>query len=128
MVSERRTKNLPVSSPSTRQTAQAARRITARHFLPATFQGTRIGTGANSIANIRNPKLSPDAQRRQLDVLQAMNRDFLRQSPENRELEGVIESYELAYRMQTAVPNVLDLAKEPETHQGALRHQRKSHS
>ena len=84
-------------------------------FLPATFQGTRLGTKANSIPNIRNPKLSPSEQRRQLDLLQSMNRDFLRQSPENREIEGVIESYELAYRMQTAVPNVVDLAKESDS-------------
>ena len=83
-------------------------------FLPATFQGTRLGTRANSVPNIRNPRLSAKQQRRQLDLLQGMNREYLQRSPENRELEGVIESFELAYRMQTAVPNVLDLAKEPD--------------
>ena len=84
-------------------------------FLPATFQGTRLGTKAGSIANIRNPRLSAKEQREQLNLLQSMNRDFLGLNRENKELEGVIESYELAYRMQTAVPNVLDLAKEPDS-------------
>ena len=81
-------------------------------FLPASFQGTRIGTGAGSISNIANPVLDRDAQRRQLDLVQAMNRDMLRRNRINAELEGVIESYELAFRMQSSVPDVMDLSKE----------------
>ena len=81
-------------------------------FLPASFQGTRVGTGKGSISNIANPVLGSAAQRRQLDLVQAMNRDMLERNRVNAELEGVIESYELAYRMQTAVPGVMDLSKE----------------
>ncbi len=81
-------------------------------FLPASFQGTRIGTGAGSISNIANPVLDRDAQRRQLDLVQTMNRDMLRRNRINAELEGVIESYELAFRMQSSVPEVMDLSKE----------------
>ncbi len=81
-------------------------------FLPAAFQGTRIDTEAGGISDIRNHHLDTAAQRAQIDLIQSMNRDLSGQHPENSELEGVIESYELAYRMQTSVPSVLDLDKE----------------
>ncbi|HRX55307.1 MAG TPA: DUF1501 domain-containing protein [Verrucomicrobiales bacterium] len=81
-------------------------------FLPAAFQGTRIDTEAGGISDIRNRHLDTAAQRAQIDLIQSMNRDLSSQHPENSELEGVIESYELAYRMQTSVPSVLDLDKE----------------
>jgi len=88
-------------------------------FLPATFQGTRIGGGGNNnsiaqarVSHIANPKLSPIEQRRQLDLLQSINRRWLEQDPVNPELEGVIESYELAFRMQSAVPKLMDISDE----------------
>ena len=83
-------------------------------FLPAVYQGTPISDiGSSSpIANVRNPNVSKLMQRKQLDLLQAMNRDSAERNPLNSELEGVIESYELGYRMQSAVPEVLDLASE----------------
>ena len=84
-------------------------------FLPASFQGTRIGTGAGSISNIANPKMSSEAQRRQLDLVQSMNEDMLERNRIHAELEGVIESYELAFRMQSSVPDVMDLSKESES-------------
>ncbi len=95
-------------------------------FLPAMYQGTRIGSAkekgggevaaADKLANMRNSDLSPRLQRQQLDLVQAMNRDFLGATNGDREVEGVIESFELAFRMQTEAPKVLDLGKEsPET-------------
>src|SRR5207244_10736643 len=51
-------------------------------------------------------------QREQLDLVQSLNRDVLTRQQVNPELEGVIESYELAFRMQDALPDVLDLSKE----------------
>lgn len=86
-------------------------------FLPATFQGTnvKLGRGEAPIENIRNASLSPSAQRRELDLVQDMNRDLLKRAQADTELEGVIESYELAFRMQTSVPQVMDLSKEPES-------------
>ena len=83
-------------------------------FLPASYQGTRVGTGKGSISNIANPVLDTAAQRRQLDLVQEMNQEMLKRNRANAELEGVIESYELAYRMQTSVPGVMDLSKEPQ--------------
>ncbi len=86
-------------------------------FLPASFQGTRIGGGNVSIsqakvAHIANSKLSPGEQRRQLDLLQTINRRWLDEDSVNPELEGVIESFELAFRMQSAVPKLMDISDE----------------
>ncbi len=82
-------------------------------FLPAAYQGTRINLGNHPIDNIESSR--PLAkQRRHLDLLQAMNRDTLAQAQVNSELEGIIESYELAFRMQSAVPDLLDLSNESE--------------
>jgi hypothetical protein len=86
-------------------------------FLPAVYQGTRLGAqNADvenaSIGNIRNAQLPTELQRKQLDLVQDMNRDLLRATGANPEVEGVIESYELAFRMQSEVPNVMDFTKE----------------
>ena len=97
-------------------------------FLPAIYQGAKVGgnvlpgvppqfaarlgrgAGEASIANIRNDRFNTGAQRAQLDLVQALNRDRLvRDGGANPEVEGVIESYELAFRMQAEVPKVLDL-------------------
>jgi len=86
-------------------------------FLPAPYQGTRIGADGQTLANatiphIRNPRMNAEAQRKQLDLLQQVNRDRLGLDGVNTELEGVIESYELAFRMQGAVPRMMDLSDE----------------
>ena len=81
-------------------------------FLPAPYQGTRVNTGRNPIANIQRAMSDSKEQRRHLNLVQAMNRDMLKKSQVDTELEGVIESYELAFRMQTAVPEVMDISKE----------------
>ncbi len=86
-------------------------------FLPAACQGTRIGNEGQPIAearvgNIKNPRLDPASQRLQLDLVQAMNREVLDRERVNPGVEGVIESYELAFRMQGKLPGVMDLAGE----------------
>ncbi|WP_254507171.1 DUF1501 domain-containing protein [Anatilimnocola floriformis] len=86
-------------------------------FLPAAFQGTKIGgegvqLAKASVANIRNTQLTTPQQRQQLDLLQKLNQDRLQVDKVNPELEGIIESYELAFRMQAAVPKVMDFADE----------------
>ena len=86
-------------------------------FLPAPYQGTPIGGEGQSLANatiphIANRELSRTQQRKQLDLVQTLNRDRLAQDQVNSELEGVIESYELAFRMQTAIPRLMDLRDE----------------
>ncbi|MBE7496422.1 MAG: DUF1501 domain-containing protein [Verrucomicrobiaceae bacterium] len=102
-------------------------------FLPAIYQGTKVG-GAGipglpaalgrrfgggmdqaTVANIKNNRLTTEAQRTQLDLVQALNKSTMEQNGGvSAEVEGVIESYELAFRMQAEVPKVLDLTKETE--------------
>jgi hypothetical protein len=86
-------------------------------FLPAIYQGTRIGNEVMPVesarlGNIKNPRLDPVRQRRQLDLVQAMNRALLERERVHPQVEGIIESYELAFRMQGSLPEVMDLAKE----------------
>ncbi|MDP6442200.1 MAG: DUF1501 domain-containing protein [Pirellulaceae bacterium] len=88
-------------------------------FLPAIYQGTRIGQLGQSVAqakvgNLSNPQLNRKAQRRQIDFVQDLNRELLERKRVDAQLEGVIESYELAFRMQAAVPEVMDMTSEDE--------------
>ncbi len=79
-------------------------------FLPASYQGTRL-EGNGGMADI-SPVVPPRLQRRQLDLLQSMNRDAEARSGSPEQIEGVIQSYELGFRMQSAVPELLDISKE----------------
>jgi hypothetical protein len=84
-------------------------------FLPAVYQGTSIAGGGGPggrVANLANPKTTAALQRQQLDLLQSLNRQRLDRDRVNPELEGVIESYELAFRMEGAIPRVMDLSDE----------------
>ncbi len=86
-------------------------------FLPAVYQGTAIGDikiniKDAQIGNIRNARLSTIQQRRQLDLVQALNRQYGQSDPADTQVEGVIESYELAFRMQSELPSVVDLSGE----------------
>ena len=88
-------------------------------FLPAAYQGTRIGFSNRpvadaTIANATNPRRSPAAQRHQLDFLQSLNRRALERETVSPEVEGVIDSYELAFRMQGTLPKLMDLSGESE--------------
>ncbi len=86
-------------------------------FLPAVYQGTALGNSAvgakqATIGYLDDPSIRPEAQRRQLDLIQAMNRDHLRRHRTDPTLEGAIESFELAFRMQAEVPALVDISSE----------------
>ncbi len=88
-------------------------------FLPAAYQATAIGHSGMqakdaSIAHLDPRGVTRDRQRKQLDLLQAMNRDHLLRAQQDEQLEGVIESFELAFRMQSAAPQVMDFSSESE--------------
>lgn len=87
-------------------------------FLPASYQATIVKAGGKEkgdpVANLVTTHLSPDQQRRQLDLLSRMNKRRLEQDVANSELEAVIGSYEMAFKMQTAVPGLMDLKTESE--------------
>jgi hypothetical protein len=89
----------------------------ASAFLPAIYQGTRIGNGSQPIAratisNLGNPAQSRASQRAQLDYVQQLNRARLEADRVHPGIEGIIESYELAFRMQDEVPSLMDWSKE----------------
>lgn len=94
-------------------------------FLPAVYQGTAIGRSGlpatqAQIGNLRNGQLSPAQQQQQLQFLQALNNQQMQTAAGTTagdpELEAVINSYDLAFRMQMHAPGILDLSNEtPET-------------
>lgn len=83
-------------------------------FLPATFQGTRFAAGGSSMPDLYNRRLSDADQRKRLNFIAGANRRLLAHDEGNPEIEGLIQSYELAYKMQTSVPDTLNLNDEPE--------------
>ncbi|WP_038170802.1 DUF1501 domain-containing protein [Verrucomicrobium sp. BvORR106] len=99
-------------------------------FLPAIYQGTKIGAagfpgagagpgrrnagGQETMSNISNPRYPAEVERTQLDFMQTLNRAKLQREGYDPQIEGVIQSNELAFRMQNVVPQVMDLAKETE--------------
>ncbi len=88
-------------------------------FLPAAYQGTPLGNatvpaGEAAVRHIRNSHLTPAQQRAQIDLLGQMNRDHLRQTGPNLALEGRLSSFELAFRMQMAMPEAQDISSETE--------------
>jgi hypothetical protein len=86
-------------------------------FLPASYQATRIGEQGQSVrearvGNLSNAHLSPLQQQRQLGLIQELNKDLLARNEVDNAVEGVINSFELGFRMQHALPEVLDLSRE----------------
>jgi hypothetical protein len=86
-------------------------------FLPAVFQGTPLGkAGAPAsecvIRNMSNMLQSSDERHHHLEMLRRLNAEQLKLHPGDSELEAVIASYELAWRMQTHAPDALDLSRE----------------
>jgi hypothetical protein len=86
-------------------------------FLPASCQGTPIGNASlgamqAQVKHIRNARISPEMQRRQLDLIRTMNQAHLQISDDNAALAGRLESFELAFRMQSAMPEAQDLSRE----------------
>jgi hypothetical protein len=86
-------------------------------FLPAVYQGTPLGNAAipareARVRFIKNPAFAPAVERTQLELLAALNHDHLEQAGADQALEARLESFELAFRMQTAMPLVEGLAGE----------------
>jgi len=100
-------------------------------FLPAMCQGTKIGGNqipgfyaallgkdqepGPPLKNLENTNISRDQQRAQLDLVRNLNLHKLERDIYHPEIEGAIESFELAFRMQGEVPDVLDMKSEPDS-------------
>jgi hypothetical protein len=89
-------------------------------FLPAIFQGTAVGRSGqpakeSSIKNIVNSVWTPEQQRKQFDLLHSLNAEqAAHATPEDTELDAVIRSYELAWRLQNNAPDAMDISDESE--------------
>jgi hypothetical protein len=86
-------------------------------FIPAVYQGTPVGRSGqpakeSSIKNITNTIWTPEQQRKQFGLLQSLNAH--QAMPGDSEIDAVIRSYELAWRMQAKAPDVMDLSDESE--------------
>src|SRR5262249_34898924 len=86
-------------------------------FLPAAHQGTVIGniprdSKESAIRYLNNPQATPEAQRREIDFVQKINRRLLARVAEDRVMEGMMDSFELAFRMQAETPRLVDLSGE----------------
>ena len=84
-------------------------------FLPGAYQGTLFRAGDNPILNLnRAPDVSTKQQRQKLDLLRELNEAHYQRNPAERDLEARIASYELAYNMQFAATDAVNLAEESE--------------
>lgn len=82
-------------------------------FLPATFQGTPLRPEGSPILDLNSPEgITRQRTRRNLDLLNSLNQQHLATRGERSDLEARMQSYELAFRMQAEVPDLLDLAGE----------------
>ena len=88
-------------------------------FLPNSLQGAHIRNNETEpeelVRNIRNATLGPDDQKRQLTLLDRLNRSYLGRLGYQPALESSIEAMEVAFRMQTEAPRVFDITKEKES-------------
>ena len=84
-------------------------------YMPAAYQGTLFRSGGSPLLDLATPEGTSDrTQRRSLDLLKSLNEAHLKTHPDETELMARIESYELAYRMQTEAMNVVDVDREDE--------------
>ncbi len=86
-------------------------------FLPGAYQGTHIDTRETEldklVENVQNRLTRREDQKKQLDLLAAMNREYQAPRAEDEALESRVHSFELAFRMQMEAEDVFDLSKEP---------------
>ena len=111
-------RNLPGFITINPTAAKGGPRNYANAFLPTYYQGTAIGRAGGSMADakirhITNRELTADVQRKQFELLQAINREQKKSAPNDGRLDAVIESFELAFRMQNHAPNVMNISQEP---------------
>jgi len=84
-------------------------------FLPAYHQGTALRAAGAPVLDLRPPPgVTPETQRRNLDLLGELNAAHQTRHPQHDALAARMQSYELAFRMQSQVPDIIDLAGEDE--------------
>ena len=82
-------------------------------FLPATFQGTTMRPGKNPILHLRpQAEISDRQQRASLDLIRKLNQQHLEEREFNDRLQARVNAYELAFRMQSTAPDIVDISEE----------------
>ncbi len=82
-------------------------------FLPASYQGAVLRTDGSPILNVNRPaEIGADRQRKMLDLVHKYNAQYSEARTHYTELAARMESYELAFKMQTSVPGLADLSRE----------------
>jgi hypothetical protein len=81
-------------------------------FLPATYQGSIFKRGPQPIPNLQSSWRDPRTQRRKLELIRELDAAGLAQNGPNDAIEAAIQNYELAFHMQTAIPELMDVSKE----------------
>ena len=90
-------------------------RLWGSGFLPSAYQGVRFGTGSEPVLYLDDPPgIDTVTRRAMLDATKALN-TMKHQAYGDPEIETRIAQYEMAYRMQTSVPDLMDLSKEPDS-------------
>jgi hypothetical protein len=82
-------------------------------FLPASYQGSVFKPSGTAVANIERKEPTAEAQRRKLDLVNQLDAVAIRQYGDHEAIDSAIRNYELAYQMQLAVPELMELNKEP---------------
>jgi hypothetical protein len=88
-------------------------------FLPATFQGSIFKSGATPVADVQPAEPTQAAQRRKLELMRQIDRTLLDRTGPSDAIESAIANYELAFRMQGAVPDLMDISQETQQTQQA---------
>ena len=108
--------NLPAFVSIAPSASKGGPRNYGNAFLPALHQGTAIGRAGSvekaQIRNIENTLLGETERKQRFDLLQKLNAEQAAQAAGDDRLEATIQSYELAWRMQTEAPEVSDLSQE----------------
>ena len=90
-------------------------RLWGNGFLPSKYQGVKFHAGGDPVLYLSNPPgINPTTRRRMLDGIGKLNR-LLAEKYGDPEIDARVSQYEMAYRMQTSVPDLMDLSKEPES-------------
>jgi hypothetical protein len=85
-------------------------------YLPASYQGTVFRSTGSPILDLDLPQgVNRQQQRREFDLIRKLNESHLQERAGASELEARIHAYELAFRMQTEAPGIVDLSREPES-------------
>src|SRR5215213_8377105 len=83
-------------------------------FLPAAYQGSVFKPAGQPVAYIKPPEGAPNSQRRKLDLMRKLDAGVLARTGHDDQLESAVANYELAFKMQSAVPELMELSGETE--------------